>query len=708
MRKLFSFIIAAGMILSLCASLAPLGAADSLPALGAGAEIAYDAASGYYRGFGPGATVRDVVSSFDGEVAVTTADGAALSASDAIGTDYIVRSGSASARLAVYGDVTGTGRVSARDVYAIMRSMVTGNAINTAAADVYPDGRINSRDVVALMRWIVGWNVVLGERFWGINTNALTAESEDGSLDLFFEDSLAKDSPTSEHFTTDRTFVMRLARNEKESCQVQLYATEKLTGLSASLTDFVSRTGDTLEGQLLFVNYIKILSKDDNSTQVGDLVPDCLPPMERDFSIEAGTRQGLYIEVCADTGAKPGLYRARLDVTNAAGEVIKTAYVYANVWDFALPKSTSTKTMVGLSAYAINSRRTAGDTSDYNELYAKYYEYLLDNRINAWCLPYDPADGRADAWMNDERVNTFMVAGGYGGDLYRNMNGGYVDESAVAAIYAKLSQTPELLEKAAFYCTDEPGIYWAENKWPQAQAVQAQLERVFPGARIVIPEHAAFFQDMPGYDQGYGHVDSFTLCARFSNIMCPCTRLYSDAAYRAANNVDWFHEEVETTYGTMDQRMKAWGEAGKELWWYTANSPRPPMASISQRSTGMMNRMLFWQQYFYDIDGYLYWTTSEWGAKKRSSVGEDAGVLVYPGDDFGIAGPVACQRAGIVRDGLEDVEYLLLAERYLGKSAAQSYVNSLVRNINDFETDSAVLASVREALGDALEAALGQ
>ena len=706
MKKTATFIIAAAMILSLCASLAPVGAADALPALRSGAEIFYDDASGYYKGFDPGTTVRDVTSSFAGEVTVTAPDGTELAVSDPIGTDYIVKSGTASARLAVYGDVTGSGRVTARDVYAIMRAIVNGESLNMNAADVYPDGALNARDVLTLMRWMVGWDVSLGERYWGINTDALVAESEDGSLDLFFEDSLQKDSPTSDHFTTDRTFVMRLARNEKESCQVQLYATERLDGLNATLSDFVDRKGNVLDSQLLFVNYIKILSKDDNSTQVGDLVPDCLPPMERGFSIEAGSRQGLYIEVGADSNAKAGLYRARLDVTNAEDEVIKTAYVYANVWDFAIPVETTTKTMVGLGAYGINSRRTAGDTSDYNELYAKYYEYLLDNRINAWCLPYDPSDSRADVWMDDPRVNTFMVAGGYGGDLYRNMNGGYVDESAVATIYSKLSARPDLLAKAAFYCTDEPGIYWAENKWPQAEAVQSQLERVFPNARIVIPEHAAFFQDVAGYDQGYGHVDSFTLCARFSNIMCPCTRLYSDAAYRAANNVDWFHEEVETTYGTMDQRMKQWRSEGKEIWWYTANSPRPPMANISQRSTGMMNRMLFWQQYFYDVDGYLYWTTNEWGAKKRSSIGEDAGVLVYPGDDFGVVGPVACQRAGIVRDGLEDVEYLLLCEQYLGKSAAQAYVNSLVRNINDFETDSAALASVREAIGDALEAAM--
>lgn len=708
MKRIISLALVLASVLTFGVYTAPAGVADALPAISENAEIVYDAASGYIKGFGPGVTAADVMDSFDGDVTVADPEGTVIDASGSVGTDYTVRSGDATAKLLVPGDVNSDAAINARDIVCVMLALLNGSdGYNTLAADVDFDGSVSARDITAVMKWLVGYDVVLGERYYTVRTEKQEAPAEDATMDLFFVDSLAKNAPDSNVFTEDRTFVMNLARNEKESCQAEIYSFEKQEDLNVSLTPFDNGHGGILESQLLFVDYIRVQK---NGEDTGIVIPDRLPPVQKAFSIAANRRQGLYIEVAADENTAAGLYRARLDVTNSLGQVVKTAYVYANVWDFALPVETMTKTMLGMSYYQVSTKHPKGDTSTNAELYARYYEYMLDNRLNVWCMPANPLDDAADRWMSDPRVNTFLVAGGYAGDLYNNQEvGSLVDEEAVAAIYSKLSKNPDWLRKAAFYCTDEPGVYWLEDKFPQMMTVYSQLQRVFPGARIVVPDHVMFLQDKPGAHPeygDYGHVDNFDIVAQYSTVMCPSSRLYANKEYRETNKVDWYHEDAEEQYGTIEERMKVWREEGKETWWYTANSPYAPMSNISQSCTGMQNRMLFWQQYHYDIDGFLYWTVSEWGPRKRNYIEAESGLLLYAGDDFGIAGPVACQRAGIVRDGLEDVEYLHLAESLLGKEEADKFVARLVTNANDFSSDSAELYKVRYELGSAIEAAL--
>lgn len=58
----------------------------------------------------------------------------------------------------IMGDADGDGRVSAKDVTAVMRHMLGRDsaAINEGQADFDRDGRINARDVVSLMRAVMG------------------------------------------------------------------------------------------------------------------------------------------------------------------------------------------------------------------------------------------------------------------------------------------------------------------------------------------------------------------------------------------------------------------------------------------------------------------------------------------------------------------------------------------------------------------------
>ncbi len=68
------------------------------------------------------------------------------------------------------------------------------------------------------------------------------------------------------------------------------------------------------------------------------------------------------------------------------------------------------------------------------------------------------------------------------------------------------------------------------------------------------------------------------------------------------------------------------------------------MNNLDLENTGMEMRVLFWQQYHENVDGFLYWATNDWGATTKisgSALEGSEGLLVYCGAPYKIAGPIA-------------------------------------------------------------------
>ena len=158
---------------------------------------------------------------------------------------------------------------------------------------------------------------------------------------------------------------------------------------------------------------------------------------------------------------------------------------------------------------------------------------------------------------------------------------------------------------------------------------------------------------------------------------------------------------------------------GDDVWWYVCCGPGQPYTNFFVDLPGMAHRMLFWHQKRESVDGLLYWSTTYWNPASgcddpwmsmqtvrdiNPNLSGD-GSLLYPGKPVGIVGPVASVRLAIIRDGIEDFDYLCLAEELLGPRAAQGYVRRLAKNLTAYETDPWKLEEVRRALGTAIESA---
>jgi hypothetical protein len=133
-------------------------------------------------------------------------------------------------------------------------------------------------------------------------------------------------------------------------------------------------------------------------------------------------------------------------------------------------------------------------------------------------------------------------------------------------------------------------------------------------------------------------------------------------------------------------------------------------------------RILFWQQYQNDIDGYLGFQTTRWNTyvdpwlpdyedrawKPVSTIvgGTGDGVMVYWHPET--KAPVGTLTLEGNRDGIEDFQLLRMAEALLGKDVAMDYAERITTSNTVYTKDADLLAQVRLALGNAVEAALAR
>ena len=82
--------------------------------------------------------------------------------------------------------------------------------------------------------------------------------------------------------------------------------------------------------------------------------------------------------------------------------------------------------------------------------------------------------------------------------------------------------------------------------------------------------------------------------------------------------------------------------------------------------------------------------------------GNGDGTLFYPGRPDVIGGrthiPIESIRLKLIREGLEDYEYLVLLDKLGGSQSATKAVNSLIRHIYDFDSSPERLYAVRESI----------
>ncbi len=476
-----------------------------------------------------------------------------------------------------------------------------------------------------------------------------------------------------EYLERNASYDIFLARNEREACQIVMRS-NKDSGSDYRLefSEFTNEDGQVLESQIYLEHYINCTTDKDYGTY-----PDALEPISRDkvITLRHNVNWPFYIEVRAGENTPAGQYKAQIKVTRLRGdgELQLITEVSATVWDFSLPVTPTMDTAFGLNrTYIQKVHNTASNPAKTQELYEKYYEFLVDHKISPYAIPVDILSDQADAYMSDPRIKSFIIP-------YP------ANDAKLQEYYAKVSSNPDWKKKGYFYPIDEPSGLEAYARY---DTITDRLDRLCPGYNMVTPFGGVKFT-------ADGQTYYPARLQQKSNIVCPISQDYSNKEFRAL----------------IDERRAD----GSKIWWYICCVPNPDTkyANIFTQSDGIEGRLLMWQQKKLDINGLLYWDTTYWNyvvnpwasAWTTPWTGNDTfgdGSLLYNGPD----GPYPSLRLKYVSDGIEDFEYLTMAKELFGNDYIMKKIDKVTNSLEDYTRDDSLLAKVRLEIGKDLEKAL--
>ncbi len=518
------------------------------------------------------------------------------------------------------------------------------------------------------------------EAIAGVNYDKINAPDEDASVDMWFDHITEKVYQNDTTSSGKNTYVISMAGNSIENSQFFL-APNSNRSFRVELSDF-SNGSNTLRTEVFKENYVSINGK---------MVPDALLPLDGNVTVKKGQSRGFVIKVWADQGEQAGLYASTLNIYDAdSGKHIKTANVYVNVWDFSLSDETALKTAVGLNDWKIyQSYNNKGmNDKEYWELYKAYYDFLLENRLCAYRLPYSVGDSRSVAYLNNPRVTTFAIN---------------KSDSDEAGAYQILKNNPAWMEKGYFYYVDEPGEMGKLNELANAGN---RLSSTFPGYQQVAP----FFTNI----QVDENTDQVAFMAPYTNIWCTKPFAFTPRDKFRVPGVQYMTTSAQDAkYGTFAERMEKLQKQGHELWLYVCWEPEQPYVNWLALGDGTEPIVSIWQCAMTGATGFLYWETTYWNNVDQTLtdltplIGATAhgdGVLMYSGAEIGSYQPISSMRLEAVRLGIQDYQLLSM----LDEKKADEMVAMVTTDVVTYTNDDDYLHAVRVLLGNTVSEALNK
>lgn len=419
--------------------------------------------------------------------------------------------------------------------------------------------------------------------------------------------------------------------------------------------------------------------------------PDIAVPIElhRSFDISGQTNQSIWVDIYIPRTAPAGTYSGNVTITQAGGKAI-TVPVSLNVQPFALPDETTSKTMVPVDPYDI-SERIAGkrfpDRGNVEYPVAvlardRYFMLARRHRITLVGGEYpDEARGvvapASESYAEKLRGSFFSAKNGYAGP---GENVGL--DLFVIGTYGSATWTRE----------DRATVHRRMNEWEQ------YFQSTFPTVdRFVYDIDEPNLDDAKVVSDINARLDNYKSNPGIGKNLKIFTTVYVDQGTARVPRYDIMAQWLAVGQtAVVQQAVDQQRSRGGDVWQY--NGKRIASGTYMTEDDGTSVRMIPWAQYklgigrqFYYLANYyndyqtsgkqtnLFRSARTYGIDEKSDpvVGRTGwnysngdGVLMYPGRDslfpdesYGLSGAFASLRLKHWRRGIQDVEYLTLANR---------------------------------------------
>ena len=510
------------------------------------------------------------------------------------------------------------------------------------------------------------------------------------------------------------------ARNEFESFQIVFRVESDLEGIDIQVSDLKGPDGAVLSASNVMIYFERYLDLPKPSSIEGGAGewPDALIPRNDryfgekrnafPFKLLARHDQPIWIEVYVPPSTSAGMYRGDVAVT-ISGKRETTIPVKLEVWNFDLPSTSTLPNSFGLNGLTAVRQHLGKYTNDndvvrFTNLYRKAALWHRVSVHNGSMLP-------PRASFNGDKATIDWT--GYDKEV-----GPFLDGTAIAP------GQPLLGAKAT--SIDIPGV----------RNIQREQERV-----LYLRAFAQHFREKGWINRLFNYLwdepppvkyDELVRQGKLAHSADSDIKNLVTASFHPewGGAVDIFVPIINCfafkpgNLNNCDQQVEQ--PKMPNLWWYQSCASHGcnmvggdyfrGWPSYMIDVDAVANRIMPWLTWKYDVKGELYYAMNESYSHPEDAWnhiwlfgGNGDGTLFYPGRPRTIGGtsdiPIESIRLKLIRDGLEDYEYLALLSKYEGREAAAKYVDRLVTNAHTYDRDPAMLYNVRREIGERLSKA---
>ena len=374
------------------------------------------------------------------------------------------------------------------------------------------------------------------------------------------------------------------------------------------------------------------------------------------FDLKSGVNQPIWIDLLVPQNAAAGDYTGSYTVTSNQGSAKGT--IWLTVWNFSLPTTPSLKT-----AFLFSHAGTL-----------EAQEELLRNRISPSATPAVQMPIMKGRGLNATDTGPFS-----GADVGN----------------CKMSPAPDVDQFKARAERQQPGVLLYDYSADEI----GHCTNLYPTIR------------QWGYNMHQAGINNLVSIS-------PNPALYSDGSGTGRSAVDiWVLLPVmfNNAKSEVDHVLKK----GDSVWSYNTlvQDAYSPKWEIDFDPVDFRIQPGFISQSL-NLTGLLYWRIDRWPSDPWNNVNNTGafssanypgeGMLVYPGQQVGVAGVVASMRLKWLRDGVEDYEYAQILKN-LGKAdLAMQIARSVGPDWTHWTRDAKAIDSARLQLGEAINRLVDQ